>query len=152
MIADVETANLLLYTVADEQYALPMKQVREVIRWRTPTPIPGTAAVILGVIHHRGLVLPLIDLRAVLGFPPAPPARSTRLLVVEHAGLQAALVADTVVDLAAVELGAFEAAPASLPAARAMFVEGLCEWDGQAVALLALDAVFAAVKAAHAAG
>jgi purine-binding chemotaxis protein CheW len=152
MIADVETANLLLYTVADEHYALPMSQVREVIRWRTPTPIPGTAAVIAGVIHHRGQVLPLVDLRLVLGFAAATPTRSTRLLVVEHAGLQAALVADAVVDLAAVESGAFEAAPAALPAARAHLVAGLCEWQARSVALLALEAVFTTVKATHAAG
>jgi purine-binding chemotaxis protein CheW len=152
MIAEVETANLLVCAIADELYALPMPVVREVIRWRAATPIPGTASTVLGVIHHRGAVLPLIDVRAMLGFAPAPPTRSTRLLVVDDNGLQAALVCDAVMDLAEVERSTFEPPPASLPAARAQFVDALLEWQARPVALLSLADLFVAVKAAHGGG
>lgn len=152
MIVDIETSSLLLYTLANEQFALPMSEVREVIRWRMPTPIPGTPSMVLGVIHHRGMVLPVLDLRVLLGLAQSAPTRSTRLLVVEQSGIQAGLVADSVVDIVEVESSVIEPAPASISAAHAQFLGGLFFSAGQPVALMTLSAVFAAVTSAHAVG
>jgi purine-binding chemotaxis protein CheW len=61
--------RFLLCKLADEQYGLPMQVVREVIRWRGPTAIPGTPPTVLGMLHHRGAILPVIDARSLLGIP-----------------------------------------------------------------------------------
>lgn len=152
LMVDIETTSLLLCMLADEQHALPMSDVREVIRWRVPTPIPGSPETILGVIHHRGMVLPILDVRTLLGFAAAPPTRNTRLLVVEQDGIQAALVSDAVVDIVEVEHAAVEPVPASLAASQARYLSGLFYWAGQPVALLTLATIFAAVTVSHAAG
>ncbi len=152
MILDIETTNLLLCTLANEQFALPMTEVREVVRWRVPTAIPGTPQPILGVIHHRGMVLPVLDPRLLLGIAQSPPTRSTRLLVVEQSGIHAGLVVDAVVDIVDVETSVIEPAPASISAAHAQFLGGLFFSAGQPVALMTLSAVYAAVTAANAGG
>lgn len=151
-MVDIETTSLLLCMLADEQHALPMSDVREVIRWRMPTPIPGSPETILGVIHHRGMVLPIIDVRSLLGLNTTPPTRNTRLLVVEQDGVHAALVSDAVVDIVEVENTAVEPVPASLAAAQARYLSGLFFWTGQPVAVLTLSTIFAAVTVSHAAG
>jgi purine-binding chemotaxis protein CheW len=152
MTVATETIRFLLCKLADEQYGLPMESVREVIRWRVPTPIPGTPATVLGMLHHRGSILPVIDVRSLLGLARPLPTRSTRIVVVEHQTIHAGILGDAVADI--VELGdrAIEALPSSLPAAQAQYLSGLIVHEEQPVALLDLAAVFGAISVSHDAG
>ena len=95
-----ETAPaLLVIEVAGERLALPADALREVARWRDPTPVPGAPPPIAGVISQRGAVLPVLDLRLARGRPATPPDRATRLVVVRHAAIDLALLVDAVHDL-----------------------------------------------------
>jgi purine-binding chemotaxis protein CheW len=152
MLVATETTDLLLCVLADERYALPMRVVREVIRWSAPTPVPGTPPTLLGVIHHRGAVLPIIDIRPLLQLSRLSITRNTRLIVVEHDGLSAGIIGDQVADIVEVERAAIEAPPPSLPAAQAQFVTGLTSYDAQPVALLNPAALFAAITSSRHAG
>lgn len=145
MLVTTETTEMLLCLLADERYALPMRTVREVIRWSAPTPIPGTPSTLLGVIHHRGAVLPVIDIRPLLQLPRPQASRSTRLIVVEHDGLSAGIVGDVVADIVQVESAAIEAPPPSLPAAQAKLMTGVAFYDEHPVALLSPAALFATI-------
>jgi purine-binding chemotaxis protein CheW len=108
--ADADT--FLIIRVAEELYGLPGAALREVIRWREPTPIPGVAPVLLGIVGQRGVVLPVVDLRLALGLPAAPVGRATRLILVQHEAVELALVVDGVLDLAPlVDLAPPPAAP-----------------------------------------
>lgn len=147
MLIETET-TLLLCQCAAEQYALPMEAIREVIRWRVPTFIPGASPTILGVIHHHGVVLPIIDVRVLLGQALTPPSRATRLVIVQQGDVEAGLVVDAVADIAAVDRAAIEP-PSALPATQAQFVNGLLFHNDQPVLLLAPDAIFRAVTATH---
>lgn len=145
MLVATETTDLLLCLLADERYALPMRTVREVIRWSAPTPIPGTPSTLLGVIHHRGAVLPIVDIRPLLQLARPSVSRSTRLIVVEHDGLSAGIVGDVVADIVQVESAAIEAPPPSLPAAQAKLITGIAFCDEHPVALLSPAALFATI-------
>jgi purine-binding chemotaxis protein CheW len=90
----------LLIRIADELYGLPGAALREVIRWREPTPIPGAPPLLLGIVGQRGVVLPVVDLRLALGLPAGPAGRATRLILVQHEAVELALVVDGVLDLA----------------------------------------------------
>lgn len=147
MIVATETTDMLLCVLGDEHYALPMSAVREVVRWSAPTPIPGTPPTLLGVLHHRGAVLPLVDIRPLLQLARSTVTRSTRLIVVEQGGLTAGIVSDSVADIVQVERDAIEAPPPNLPAAQAQFVTGLILHEAHPVALLNPAALFAAVTA-----
>ncbi|MDF1564569.1 MAG: chemotaxis protein CheW [Deltaproteobacteria bacterium] len=56
-------------------FALPLREVREVIEPSALTPIPHGPRSALGVMNHHGRVVTLIDLRSLLlGEQPASPA------------------------------------------------------------------------------
>ncbi|WP_052343878.1 chemotaxis protein CheW [Kallotenue papyrolyticum] len=144
-IASIDALRLLIVVLADEQYALPVEQVREVLRWRTPTPVPGTPPALLGLIHHRGAILPVVDARHVLGLPLVAPTRTTRLLVIEDEQTQAALLCDAVADIAALDAAAIEP-PSALPGADANLVSGVCCYERKPTAVLHLPGLWAAVS------
>lgn len=152
MTVATETIRFLLCKLADEHYGLPMDVVREVIRWRVPTPIPGTPLTVLGMLHHRGAILPVIDVRSLLGIGRPTPGRSSRIIVVEHNGVHAGIIGDAVADIVERDDRATEPLPSSLPAAQAHYLTGLIVHEEQPVALLDLEAVFDAIAASNDAG
>jgi chemotaxis signal transduction protein len=69
--------------VASEGYAMPVENVLEVVPMGTVTAVPGAPAEVLGVRGLRGLILPVVDLGALLRNPGTTPGG---LLVVAEAG------------------------------------------------------------------
>lgn len=61
--------EVLVFEVADQKYALPTRDVREIVRAVAITPLPDAPAVIEGVVNVRGQVLPVLDVRARFGLP-----------------------------------------------------------------------------------
>jgi chemotaxis signal transduction protein len=53
--------------LGDEHYALGIEYVLEVLELGELTPVPGSAATVLGLHNLRGEIVASVDLRAVLG-------------------------------------------------------------------------------------
>jgi purine-binding chemotaxis protein CheW len=75
------------------------ESVREVIRLGPLTPLPRMAAFVLGVVGHRGEVLPVIDLLRFLGQGELHPSPRARLFVGLAGAWSAAFLADEVMGL-----------------------------------------------------
>lgn len=140
-----EPGDFLIVRAADELYALPGPSVREVTRWRAPTPVPGAPAVISGIISQRGVVLPVIDLRLALGLPAAPPDRATRLVVAQHEAADMALLVDAVVDLISLSAAALAQPPAALDPSRARLLSAVARHGDRPLAVVSLAALVAAL-------
>lgn len=67
--------DLLLIRVADHDYAVSLDEVVALHADRKVVPIPSSRAALLGLVGLRGSVLPVYDLRQLLGYPKgtAPP-------------------------------------------------------------------------------
>lgn len=107
-----DPAASLIVRTGVELYALPGACIREVTRWRAPTPVPGAPAVIPGIINQRGSIVPVVDLRIALGLPASAPERSTRFVVLHHETMLLALLVDAVIDLVLLDEDTFEPPPA----------------------------------------
>jgi purine-binding chemotaxis protein CheW len=138
--------NVLLIRLADEIYALPSTHVREVGRYRAFTPVPGAPPAIPGIISQRGVILPVVDLRLVLGMPTAEATRSARLVTVVHEEIDMALLVDAVIDLESLPADAFGQPPAGLDPARARFLRAVAFYEDQTVALLDVGVIVAALR------
>lgn len=69
---DVENAmknKYLTFSVNDEDYAIEIKYVIEIVRVLEITPMPDFPDYIEGVINLRGKIIPIINLRKRLGAP-----------------------------------------------------------------------------------
>jgi purine-binding chemotaxis protein CheW len=144
--ADVPgTLDVLLVRLADELYALPSDSVREIIRYRAYTPVPGAPPTLPGILNQRGMILPVVETHSLLGLKAASITRATRLVIVAHADIDMALLVDSVIDLAALT-AALDSAPAALDPARARFLRGVATYEEQVVAVLDLDELIAGLR------
>ena len=55
------------FRVGGSLYAIEVAQLREVVKWQAPTPLPLAPRLIEGVIDLRGAVVPVVDLGRALG-------------------------------------------------------------------------------------
>src|SRR5437016_3314532 len=53
--------QVVVFSLANESYGLPIAQVQEIILYRAPRSIPSPAASIRGVINLRGRIIPICD-------------------------------------------------------------------------------------------
>ncbi len=84
----VETANdkldtYLTFTLAEETYAVDVRNVREVLDQAAITRVPRAPEFMRGVINLRGAVVPILDMRRRLGLPPAPDGAESCIVVME---------------------------------------------------------------------
>jgi len=57
--------------IGDERYGVELTHIWEVFPYREITPVPGTPAMVRGVINFRGEIVPIYDLIAVVSGSPS---------------------------------------------------------------------------------
>ena len=92
---ELGSSSLLLVRCGEQQLGIPMHAVEGVIRL-LPSVLRGSRRA--PSVDHRGALLPLVDLAALLDLrPAAPPESSARLLIFASDGRRRALVVDEVI-------------------------------------------------------
>jgi purine-binding chemotaxis protein CheW len=111
--APAEEIELLVFSLSGERYAADTVHVLEVVPLRDLTPVPCTPPIVLGVINHRGRILPVLDLRRLLELPGQDVPEGSRVVAAEAAGMTFGLFAESVAGV--LRVGSREVAP--VPAA-----------------------------------
>jgi purine-binding chemotaxis protein CheW len=62
-----ESLRVCLVALGTETFAIDLRQVVEVFVPESITPVPGMPVVLVGVTNLRGTIIPLADVRAMLG-------------------------------------------------------------------------------------
>jgi len=96
-------ARACLVQLEGTRFAVEVRFAREVVVFDEVTMVPLAPPHLLGVVSLRGSVMPLVDIRPVLGLEATRAVRESRALVVEHASTQAALLIDEVDGLEALD-------------------------------------------------
>ena len=85
------------FRVDDEHFVASRHEVREVLMMpETITRVPGAKRWLLGIANLRGHLLPLVDLKMMLGGGRTDIRRTTRVISVNHREIPAGLVVDEV--------------------------------------------------------
>lgn len=67
--------DFLSIRVDEDRYALRLTEVAQLMPLAAMTPLPGPLPVLLGIIGLRGVIVPVYDLRRLLGHAAAKPPR-----------------------------------------------------------------------------
>ena len=85
------------FRIGEEQFVANREQVREVLMLpESMTRVPGANRWLLGIANLRGHLLPLVDLKLLLGSGRTTLRRTTRVISVNHREVPAGLVVDEV--------------------------------------------------------
>jgi purine-binding chemotaxis protein CheW len=90
-----EIQRFLAFSLGQEQFAVPLLSVKEVIAMPEYTPVPYTPAHFLGIINLRGQVISVIDMRTKFGIKPENSAE-TAVIICDLAPLCVGIVVNSV--------------------------------------------------------
>lgn len=79
----VEQKQYLTFLLANEEYAIGILKVKEIIEYDTVTTVPRTPKWVRGVINLRGAVVPVVDLAIKFGLELTPVTKTTCIVIVE---------------------------------------------------------------------
>lgn len=108
--------QVVVFGLGEEEFALPVTTVREILDHRNAYRVPHAPAWFLGLTDVRGTSVPMVDLRVRLGLSPIAATLTTRVLVIDLPGADGAplalgLVVDRVLDVATFGAGTVEGSP-----------------------------------------
>jgi purine-binding chemotaxis protein CheW len=89
-----DIVQLVGFIIGEEEYAVPILSIQEIIKPISWTRVPQTPAYVLGVFNLRGSVIPLIDLRVKFGLRPKKHNEETRFFVLKQGDDVAGFVID----------------------------------------------------------
>jgi purine-binding chemotaxis protein CheW len=140
--------SYLLIRLDQELFAVDADLVRAVTRFRPYTPVPGAPQALPGVISVHGAIVPVVELRNLLGLVLRPPSRAARLVLLNIEDNDLALYADAVDDLISIEPATVVQVPPVPDATRTAIISGVTETDGRTTALLDMRALLTILRQA----
>jgi purine-binding chemotaxis protein CheW len=139
--------QLVVFSLGEEEYALPITQVHEIIRYTEPRSVASSDPSVRGVISLRGKILPVYDLATRLGLDHARSGAEAKIVIVETAEDMAGVVVDDVEEVITISADALDEAPT----AGGRAIDGIAKIGDRLVVLLDPDGIVGSGQTAAAA-
>jgi purine-binding chemotaxis protein CheW len=94
--SEAELMQLVSFCIDQEEYAVHVLKIMEIIRLPVVTRVPNAPHYVEGVINLRGNVIPLVSMRKRFSLDSAEHDKSTRTMIVEVAGELIGFIVDSV--------------------------------------------------------
>jgi purine-binding chemotaxis protein CheW len=103
--------NLVGFLVGNVRYAVDIQRVAEIINPLPLVSLPHAPRSVVGVAHHRGMVVPIVELRRRFGLEDRAPTRRTKWVIVRGQDRTVGLSVDAVTEVFGAAPGASRAVP-----------------------------------------
>ncbi|MGH2950367.1 MAG: chemotaxis protein CheW [Solirubrobacteraceae bacterium] len=137
-MSDITSQQLVVFSLGSEEYALPIGDVHEIIRFTEPRTVASDAAWIRGVIGLRGKIIPIFDLAARMGLEDAG-SEPGKIVIVEAGTGQVGVMVDEVEEVLTVSSDQLE----DVPTANGDSIEAIAKIGDRLVVLLHPEGLFA---------
>ncbi|QNP49076.1 chemotaxis protein CheW [Diaphorobacter aerolatus] len=137
----VPTSKYLTFRLGEELYGIDILSVQEIRSYEVPTRMAHAPEFIKGVIHLRGMIVPVVDLRLKLRCAQASYDAFTVIVVLRVGDMLLGAVVDAVADVVALPVDAIKAAPHFQGAMDTAYVRGIAQADGQMLIVVDIAAL-----------
>lgn len=131
------------FWLAQEMLAVRVEDVQEVLMEQPLTSVPLAPQHIIGLLNLRGQIMPAIDLRRRLRFPPRTDGKDSNFLVLKTQDHLVSVVVDDIGDVLDLPPDGWRPPTDTLAAEHRDFVFGICPIEEHLVLGLRVDAVVA---------
>ncbi|WP_368654836.1 chemotaxis protein CheW [Ornithinibacillus sp. 4-3] len=133
--------KVIVFQLKDEEYAVSVDQVGSIERLQSITRVPQTADFVKGVINLRGVVTPVIDLRARFGIEESEYTNATRIIIVYLEDMEVGLIVDVANDVIDIPEDSIGAAPEVVGAVDVDYIAGVAKLEKRLLILLDIQKV-----------
>lgn len=115
------------FLLAQEQYGIELRYVREICPLGDLTALPCTPAFVLGLINVRGQILSVIDLKKFFDLPERGLTDRDKVLIVRTEKMELAILADAILGVHSIPLLDIQPSLPTLTGLRAEYLRGVVE-------------------------
>ena len=133
-----DIVQLVGFIIGEEEYAVPILTIQEIIKPIPWTRVPQTPKYVLGVFNLRGSVIPLIDLRIKFGLPPKNHNDETRFFVLKQDDEVAGFVIDRLTAAIRIKKSDIGPPPDTLASEESM-IDGVGKQEGKILTILRVN-------------
>jgi purine-binding chemotaxis protein CheW len=138
MSEEIVTRQLVVFSLGEEEYALPIADVHEIIRYTEPRSVASSVSWVRGVISLRGKIVPVYDLASRLGCAAGEDVAERKIVIVEAGGQLAGVVVDDVAEVITVDADQVE----RLPSADEAAIDSIVKLEDRLIVLLSPAGLF----------
>lgn len=134
---DTGTNQLVVFTLDDLRYGLPLSAVDRIVRAVEVTPLPKAPDIVLGVVNVQGRVIPVINVRRRFRLPERETALTDQMVIARTTRRPVALMVDAVTGV--LEYSEQEAVAAQDVLPELQYVDGVVKLDDGLILIHNLD-------------
>ena len=116
---------MVVFMLEKEEYAVPVSQIKEVIKIPPITNVPECLDYVEGIISIRGLVIPVVNLKRRLRLREEYVANSARIMIAELKNQTVGLVVDEVNEVKRIKIADIQPPPAMVERGSARYINGV---------------------------
>ncbi|HEY3375508.1 MAG TPA: chemotaxis protein CheW [Candidatus Aquicultor sp.] len=131
--------QFVTFAIGDEEYAVGVLKVQEIIGYQQPTKIPNVPAFVKGVLNLRGSVVPVTDLRLKFNMNEREYDMFTVILILEIQGRTMGAIVDAVSDVIYLSRDEIQLTPDFSSGITVDFISGMGRKDSRLTILLDID-------------
>lgn len=134
--------SLVAFKINTEEFAVDIGSVQEINRAVEVTRIPNSPPHVQGVMNLRGKIIPVVDLRRLLGFQARTSDKQSRIIVIDIGGVVAGFLVDSVSEVVQLPESSVEPPPTLAGAMEPHYIQGVGKIDDRLLILLNLQKMF----------
>ena len=147
--ADNPVIQLVGFRLDNEDYAIAITKIQEIILMKPITRIPQVPDFIEGLINLRGSVIPIVNLRKRFGLPPREVDDETRTIVVNVHDKTVGCIVDAVTQVMRINRDQIQPPPLGVLAVNHQYLAGLAKLDDRLMIILDIEKLFEAEELAR---
>jgi len=136
-----DTEELLTFKLSNEDYAIRVSEIEEILRPQRYAWVPKTESFILGITSLRGKIIPLIDLKKRINLEGRYNGDKSKILILRGPKGSIGVVVDKVADVIRVSSEEIVEPPSHLIEDKAKFIEGVVIVGNRFVSVMRLSEI-----------
>lgn len=107
-----ECIQLVIFDLDDEEHAIKITDLQEIILMADITPVPGTPDFIRGIFNLRGRIIVAIDLEKRFGLTRITKKEEKNIIIAESNGNNFGIIVDKVTEILKIPVSSLQPVPA----------------------------------------
>ncbi len=140
-VLSLKGGKFLTFFLGEEEYALEIMKVQEIIGLMQITPVPRTPDSVLGIINLRGKIIPVLDLRRQFDLPAVDHDELTCIVVMQVLDVLVGILVDRVNEVSDLDESHLQEIPEINSDPLSDFMLGVGKIDDRVLMLLAIERV-----------
>jgi purine-binding chemotaxis protein CheW len=134
--SDKRGQRYLVFLLNEEEYAVEVVKVKEIIQYTEVTEVPNTSPYVSGVISLRGVVIPILDFKRCVGSSLKQQIIKDRIIIINYHKFLAGIPVDFVKEVVNIFPENIRLDPQFMGKEKMEFLHGIIEYKDRFIMVL----------------